>query len=50
MKVRVSKLKKKHNFCNTDNSEAATRCCTKESALKISQNPQENTRTGVPPQ
>ena len=48
MKRRVSKLKKKHNFCNTDNSEATTRCSTKESALKISQYPQENTRTGVP--
>ena len=35
MKHRVSKFKK-HNFCNTDNSEAATRCSTKKATPKKS--------------
>ena len=33
MKLKVSKFKK-HNFCNIDKSEAATRCSTKKSTLK----------------
>ena len=36
MKRKVSKLKKKHNFCNTDNSQAATRYSTKKAAPKNS--------------
>ena len=32
-KSKVSKFKK-HNFCNTNNSEVVTRCSTKKSALK----------------
>ena len=33
MKRKVSKFKK-HNFCNTDKSEAVTSCSTKKSTLK----------------
>ena len=35
MKCKASKLKK-HNFCNTDRSEAVTSCSTKTSALRRS--------------
>ena len=38
MKREVSKFKK-HNVCNTDNWEAATRCFTKKPALKNSETP-----------
>ena len=33
MKCKVSKFKK-HNFCDTDNSEVATRCSTKKKKKK----------------